>query len=283
MYIYNCNELDRACTYTGKSFKLLCPEIKRGEALLLTPTELAEAQARQCIIPAHEFTSHMATGTFAVGTTLTSGDNALFTVVLRMEIPAAGKEHSMPCIRLVANKDIPKGEIIVVPCRNAPALAWITISDKGYHGERKDISGPAIAQLVHASTALRCSSGYIVPDDIRLIRARITDLAINQGYDLIITSGGTGVSPSDVTPEAVLPILEKRLYGFEQAMMSAALKETPRALNSRALAGTIGESLVITLPGSVKAVQQNLAPLMQAALHALEKLQGNTADCAVER
>ena len=105
------------------------------------------------------------------------------------------------------------------------------------------------------------------------------ELALGQGYDLILTSGGTGLAPRDTTPEALLPIFERRLPGFEQAMMQASLAKTPTAAISRAVAGTLGRTIVITLPGSRKAVSENLAAILPALGHALEKLHGDPSDC----
>ncbi len=279
MYISQCHEFDSCANYLGKSFKLECPPVEQGEPFLLVPAVLKEARIKQVVLAPEYFLQGKATGMFAVGTTFTSGNNPVFTVVLRMEIPAAGRVHSLPAIRVVSHRDFAGGEIIVTPCRSAPALAWITVSDKGSVGERQDDSGPLVGQMVQSYMSLRCVSGYILPDEIFRLRAMVTDLALVQGYDLIITTGGTGLSSRDITPEALLPLIEKRLYGFEQAMMQASLKATPRGMLSRAVCGTVGDSLLITLPGSVKAIQENLQPLLSALQHALDKLQGSQADC----
>lgn len=281
MYISPSHEYDCSAPYLGQPFKLQLPEMKAGQPLLLVPAILKEALVKQTLLPVEYFLPGKATGMFSVGTTFTSGNNPIFTVVLRIEIPAAGRLHSLPCIRVVCHRDIPEGELILTPCRSAPALAWITVSDKGSLGEREDNSGPLIDQLVRSSISLRCSSGYIVPDDVFRLRAAVTDLALVQGYDIIITSGGTGLSERDTTPEAVLPLVEKRLHGFELAMMNASLKKTSHAIISRPVCGSIGESILITLPGSVKAVQENLEAVLPAIQHALDKLQGSRADCGI--
>ena len=100
-----------------------------------------------------------------------------------------------------------------------------------------------------------------------------------QGYDLVISTGGTGLSPRDLTPEALIPILDRRLPGFEQVMMAASLEKTPRAVLSRALAGTVGETLLFALPGSRRAALENLEVVLEAVPHALEKLGGDMSDC----
>ena len=100
-----------------------------------------------------------------------------------------------------------------------------------------------------------------------------------QGYDIICTSGGTGVGPRDITPQTVAPLLDLELPGFATAMMLESLKKTPHAAISRAVCGVLGPSIVITLPGSRKAVLENLAAVLPALPHALDKLHGDPADC----
>ena len=100
-----------------------------------------------------------------------------------------------------------------------------------------------------------------------------------QWYELVISTGGTGLSPRDLTPEALIPVLDRRLPGFEQAMMAASLQKTPRAVLSRALAGTVGQTLLFALPGSRRAALENLDAVLEALPHALEKLGGDMSDC----
>ena len=141
------------------------------------------------------------------------------------------------------------------------------ISDKGAAGLRVDESGPLMAADTRAKLPLCHEQGFMIPDDPQTLRPLVMELALGQGYDLILTSGGTGLAPRDTTPEALLPIFERRLPGFEQAMMQASL------------AGTLGRTIVITLPGSRKAVSENLAAILPALGHALEKLHGDPSDC----
>ncbi|AAS95451.1 molybdenum cofactor biosynthesis protein [Nitratidesulfovibrio vulgaris str. Hildenborough] len=160
------------------------------------------------------------------------------------------------------------------------ALAWVTLSDKGAQGQREDASGPCIAAMVRESIPLRYEQGFMLPDDGAQLRALLTELALVQRYDIIITTGGTGLGPRDVTPEATSAVIEKRLQGFEQAMLAASLAKTPHAVISRALAGTLGGAIIINLPGSRKAVAENLEAVLPALPHALAKLQGDPSDCA---
>ena len=105
------------------------------------------------------------------------------------------------------------------------------------------------------------------------------ELSLGQGYDLLLTTGGTGLSPRDATPETLLPLLERRLPGFEQVILAAGLHKTAHAALSRTVAGTLGRTLVLALPGSRRAVEESLAAVLPALPHALEKLHGDMRDC----
>lgn len=157
------------------------------------------------------------------------------------------------------------------------AVACITLSDKGYAGEREDKSGPALLDMLSALSPAR-SQLFLLPDDPRALRALVKTLA-SSGWGLIVTTGGTGLSPRDVTPEALLPLLDRRLPGFEQVMFAEGLTHTPHAVLSRCLAGTLGRSMIIALPGSSRAAQENLAALLPVLPHALDKLNGDMRDC----
>lgn len=160
------------------------------------------------------------------------------------------------------------------------SLAWVTLSDKGSRGERPDASGPLVEALARERLPIAYARGHILPDEAAEIEGLLTTLARVEGFDLILTTGGTGLTPRDVTPEAALRVIDKRLPGFEQAMMQAALAKTPYAGLSRAVAGAAGASLVVNLPGSPKAVRENLAAILPALDHAVKKLQGDPAECA---
>lgn len=176
--------------------------------------------------------------------------------------------------------DLPLGaHAPLLPSKEGFSLAWITLSDTCAAGGREDLSGPMMETLVRDSLMLGHCQGFVLPDDPLRLRALVADLALTQRFDLILTSGGTGVGPRDTTPEAILPLLDKRLPGFEQAMLMTSLQKTPHAVISRAIAGAVGQSLCITLPGSKKAVSENLAAVLPAVKHTLEKLQGDTTPC----
>ena len=163
--------------------------------------------------------------------------------------------------------------------RTGYAVACVTLSDKGYAGERQDKSGPALLELLRTALPLCHEQRFLLPDDPAALRALVLELATGQGYDGIVSTGGTGLSPRDLTPEALLPVLSRRLPGFEQRMMEESLRKTPHAALSRALAGTVGTCLVLALPGSVKAATENLSAVLPALPHALEKLAGDPSDC----
>ncbi len=160
------------------------------------------------------------------------------------------------------------------------SLAWITLSDKGSQGVRQDTSGPLIEAQVREAMELSLCRGFLLPDSSVQLKALLTDLALFQGFDLICTTGGTGVGPRDITPETTLEVIDKRLPGFEQTMTAVSLTKTPMGAISRAVVGTLGSSLIINLPGSPKAVRENLAAVLPAIGHTLAKLQGDSGDCA---
>lgn len=159
------------------------------------------------------------------------------------------------------------------------ALAIITLSDKGSQGLREDTAGPLAASLLAESLPVCLIRNFILPDDKNRLRGLLAELALTQNYDLVCTCGGTGLSPRDITPQATESLIDYALPGFGEAMRAASLAKTPNAIISRAICGVAGACMIINLPGSAKAVAENLAPLLPALAHALAKLKGDTADC----
>ena len=158
--------------------------------------------------------------------------------------------------------------------------AIITVSDKGSQGKRQDLSGPAIAEML-AGAAIEVKHTLITPDEIDRIRKAIIQFADVEKMDLILTTGGTGVSPRDLTPDATLKVLDKEIPGMAEVMRITSMKITPHAMISRAVAGIRGHSLIINLPGSPKGATENLAAVLPAIPHAIEKIKGDDRDCAV--
>ncbi|MGZ3595669.1 MAG: MogA/MoaB family molybdenum cofactor biosynthesis protein [Syntrophales bacterium] len=155
----------------------------------------------------------------------------------------------------------------------------ITISDKGSRGEREDKSGPEIITILKdAGIDVSCSK--IIPDEKDQIKGALIDFADKKNIPLIVTTGGTGVSPRDVTPDATLEVIDKEVPGMAEAMRQASTAITPHAMISRAVVGIRGRSLIVNLPGSPKAVRENLAVLLPALKHAVEKVKGDDAECA---
>jgi molybdenum cofactor synthesis domain-containing protein len=151
----------------------------------------------------------------------------------------------------------------------------VTVSDRGAAGEREDRSGPAIREMIAGFCEI--VDYRIVPDEIDEIRDAIVSMSENA--DLVITTGGTGVSPRDVTPEATRKVIEKDLPGMTEAMRHESMKKTPYAMISRAVAGIRGSTLIINLPGSEKAARENLSVILPALPHAVEKIKGSTEEC----
>lgn len=155
----------------------------------------------------------------------------------------------------------------------------ITVSDKGSQGQREDLSGPAIAKML-AGAAFCVSQTIIVPDESDQISNAIIEFADREKLDLILTTGGTGLSPRDLTPEATLKVLDREIPGMAEAMRLASMKVTPHAMISRAVAGVRGRSLIVNLPGSPRGATQNLSAVLPALAHAIGKIQGDSSDCA---
>ncbi len=157
--------------------------------------------------------------------------------------------------------------------------AIITLSDKGSKGEREDESGRTIREMVSAIGA-DVRHYEILPDERPLISAALARLADTGAIDLIITTGGTGVAPRDVTPEATRDVIERELPGMAEAMRAESLKKTAHAMISRSVSGIRKQTLIVNLPGSPRAVRENLAVILPALKHAVEKIQGDPSDCA---
>ncbi|MDR3357746.1 MAG: MogA/MoaB family molybdenum cofactor biosynthesis protein [Desulfovibrio sp.] len=211
---------------------------------------------------------------------LDTDGKALFAVTGMLRPPA--NPHALVCPLLTALEDAAAetpADLRLSVYKPGVSLAWITLSDKGYHGDREDASGPLIAEILSKTLPIRHSQGFLLPDDADMLRALLTGLALTEGYDIVCTTGGTGLSPRDISPQATAKVIDLPLPGVRQAMLAGSLAVTPRAAISRAEAGILGKSIIINLPGSRKAVQENLNAVIHALPHALDKLHGDGRDC----
>lgn len=158
--------------------------------------------------------------------------------------------------------------------------AVITISDKGYRGEREDTSGPNLVNILRDKGMDVCYT-TIIPDDMEMIKAELIKCADELGITLVLTTGGTGFSPRDITPEAAMEVIERPTPGIPEAMRAESMRITPKGCLSRSAAGIRKQSLIINLPGSKKASEENILAVIGALDHGLEMLLSEgSADCA---
>jgi len=160
--------------------------------------------------------------------------------------------------------------------------AVITVSDMGYQGLREDTSGPNLCAILkeHGFDVLYTA---MVPDDDAMIRTELLKCSDIKGISLVLTTGGTGFSPRDITPEAASSVIERPTPGIPEAMRAESIRITPKGCLSRSVAGIRGRSLIITLPGSKKASAENILAVIEPVKHGLEMLLGSgSANCAAE-
>lgn len=156
----------------------------------------------------------------------------------------------------------------------------ITLSDKGAAGQRVDESGPIIKAMLEETGFCRIAESLIIPDDPDQLKKELIRMADQCKYALVLTTGGTGLSPRDNTPEATLAVAERNVPGIAEYMRYKSFEITPKAMLSRAVSVTRGQTLIINLPGSPKAVRENLGFILPALEHGLEILTGQGGECA---
>ncbi|EEV21159.1 molybdenum cofactor synthesis domain protein [Treponema vincentii ATCC 35580] len=160
--------------------------------------------------------------------------------------------------------------------------AVICASDRCFQGVRKDESIPIIAEML-SGQGYEITASAVLPDEYEALRAAMMSIADENSADLIITTGGTGLAPRDVTPEATAAVIDRTVPGIPEAMRAESMKITPHGMLSRGIAGIRKRTLIINLPGSPKAVKENLSCILPALDHALLMLTGGTQDCAASR
>lgn len=157
--------------------------------------------------------------------------------------------------------------------------AVLTVSDRSFRGERPDEGGPLVAGILKEAGYAVVKTA-IVPDEQGQIESALREIADSGQVQLLVTTGGTGFAPRDVTPEATLAVCQRMAPGIPEAMRYASMRVTSRAMLSRAQAGIRGRTLIVNLPGSPKAARENLEAVLPALSHGLEMLSGRPADCA---
>ena len=157
--------------------------------------------------------------------------------------------------------------------------AWITLSDKGSQGLREDESGPLIGKIL-TENGYDVVETILIPDDEDILKKELTRLADQRQVNLVMTTGGTGFAPRDITPEATAAVCERMTPGISEAIRAYSMTKTPRAMLSRAVSGIRGKTLIINLPGSPKAVRESMEFIMSSLKHGLEILNERTSDCS---
>ena len=158
----------------------------------------------------------------------------------------------------------------------------LTLSDKGARGERQDKSGPKIKEMVSQHFQGQVVRYQVIPDDEYQIKKQLITWTDIDKLNLILTTGGTGLSPSDVTPQATLSVIDFQVPGITEAMRWVSYKKTVKAVLSRAVAGVRDKTLIINLPGSPKAVEECLGAVIDALPHGLDSLKGLVEDCGTD-
>ena len=259
---------------------------------LLAEESIAKARARGLDVKPGDFGENITTSgldlpALPVGTRLVAGSEAV------LEVTQIGKECVSRCAiyylagdcimpkegifaRVVAGGRLEPGDRIEVNNKNR--IAILTASDKGARGEREDRSGEVLKEMLGEIGDV--VEYVLVPDEKDRISAELVRLSDERGVDLILTTGGTGFGPRDVTPEATLAVVERLAPGLSEAMRAAGLRSTPRAMLSRGVSGIRGRTLIINFPGSPRAVRENLETILPVLSHGLEILRGIAGECS---
>ena len=182
--------------------------------------------------------------------------------------------------KVSGNGSLAVGDEIENLGKNGFSVGIITLSDRASKGEYQDKTGPDIENYINENLNISFVRRDVIPDEKVILERLLKDFADTQKFDIIITNGSTGVAPRDIAPDATLPLIERRLLGFEEVMRAESFKITKTAAVSRAVCGIRGTSLIINLPGSPKGAIENLSVIMPAIDHAVKKIHGDKSDCA---
>ncbi|HSQ89931.1 MogA/MoaB family molybdenum cofactor biosynthesis protein [Romboutsia sp.] len=159
-------------------------------------------------------------------------------------------------------------------------VAIITLSDKGYEGQREDLTGPKLKEYVQSNELYKVVSYTLIKDDIEMLQNELIRICDNNIADLVLTNGGTGFSKRDITPEATKAVLEKEIPGISEYMRMKSSEITKKAILSRGVSGIRNNSIIINLPGSPKGAVENLSFVMDSLDHGIEILKGEATECA---
>ncbi len=170
-------------------------------------------------------------------------------------------------------------EVLEIVRRETLQSVVLTISDRCSCGEAQDTAGPAIAKWLQESLSAHIYATRILPDERQVITDRLKHFCDGHSIDMVVTVGGTGFSPRDVTPEATRQVIERPTPGLDEAMRAASLAKTPHAMLSRGVSGICGSTLIVNLPGSRRGAMENLDAILPALGHVLEELRGDQIDC----
>jgi len=227
-----------------------------------------------------------------VGRRLRVGERAVIQLTQR------GKECHTPCAiyhevgdcimprvglfaRVRRGGEVAPGDVVATdPALDEVRYAVITVSDRGARGEREDRAGPVADELLVGALRGHRIAAVVLPDEREALEPELRRLCDDEICDLVLTAGGTGLSPRDVTPEATLAVIDREVPGMAEAMRAAGLAHTPHAMLSRGVCGLRGQTLIVNLSGSPKAVREQLEALLPALPHALQTVTGIPRDCA---
>lgn len=203
-----------------------------------------------------------------------------FTVAFKSWLPRSAGNSALlaPFLKATWSFEF-SGSMNVEIVKKGWTAAIITLSDKGAEGLRQDKSGPALREILEQGLPGLAASQYLLPDEAAPLKALLVDLALCQRLNLIVTNGGTGLSPRDITPQTTLSVIDRELPGFSFLMLRESSDKTPNAAVSRAVCGILGKCIIINVPGSMRGATENLRAVMPALPHALAKLNGDTEDC----